>query len=160
MYRNRCFVFSFVYEITRESEKCNLLKACTNSASGDRNFIILFPLPSPVLHTCLKAPTMKVTSPSWNCLLLMSHHSSSPYACLASSPILHCCNPHNIVVWILCIISLQTFHRLSLWVKWRSIGHGFLKNSTWEFFRALISVYLYLSCLLLMVLMCPHGNHA
>ena len=34
------FCFCFVYEITRESEKCNLMEACTNSASGDRNFLI------------------------------------------------------------------------------------------------------------------------
>ena len=36
MYRNRCFGFCFVCEITRESEKCNLMEAYTNSASGDR----------------------------------------------------------------------------------------------------------------------------
>ena len=43
MYRNRGYVFyfCFVCEITRESEKCNLMEACTNSASGDRNFLIM-----------------------------------------------------------------------------------------------------------------------
>ena len=40
MYRNRCFVFCFCFvcEINRESEKCNLMEACTNGASGDKNF--------------------------------------------------------------------------------------------------------------------------
>ena len=47
MYRNRCFVFCFCFvcEITRESEKSNLIEACTNSASGDRNFVIV-----PIAH--------------------------------------------------------------------------------------------------------------
>ena len=33
MYRNRCFVFCFCFvrEITRESEKYNLIEACTNN---------------------------------------------------------------------------------------------------------------------------------
>ena len=43
MYRNRCFVFCFVCEITGESEKCNLMEACraTIAISGDRNFVMV-----------------------------------------------------------------------------------------------------------------------
>ena len=36
MYRNRCFVFCFVCEIT--SEKCNLMEACTNSDIWRKKF--------------------------------------------------------------------------------------------------------------------------
>ena len=38
MYRNRYFVFVL---FAKSSEKCNLIEACTNSASGDRNFVIV-----------------------------------------------------------------------------------------------------------------------
>ena len=45
MYRNRCFVFCFVFcfvcEITRESEKCNLMEDCTIAISGGRNFVMV-----------------------------------------------------------------------------------------------------------------------
>ena len=45
MYRNRCFVycFCFVCEITRESETCNLMEACSRVPIAhfvDRNFLI------------------------------------------------------------------------------------------------------------------------
>ena len=75
MYRNRCFVFCFfLFLFAKSSERARsaiLVEACTNSASGDRNFMI-----SPILKSSTSVmgfPSLYQISPHTNTHKELSH---------------------------------------------------------------------------------------